>query len=258
MANKTALLQRICTELKQIMQTGSGRPELWRPLQDQIADHVLSALLDDTHPLSQDLADLRELAVGPEPSGNTKTFDQKYEQKRRFFTPTPGSIDKVQNRFWPLQLLLYTVANSSKRLRLVEVLQMSVLSIEQVVKQASTASVALWSPGQHAGYLIEAITHLNAPEPELALSADNRTLTYGRVIAKLSQQNGQFMRLLLEHTPEPIPMPKLTQAGICHAIQTKRRLVKCAAQHGIALNIAFVAGSFALLSWSLLPDTENG
>ena len=240
------------------MQTGSGRPELWRPLQDQIADHVLSALLDDTHPLSQDLADLRELAVGPEPSGNTKTFDQKYEQKRRFFTPTPGSIDKVQNRFWPLQLLLYTVANSSKRLRLVEVLQMSVLSIEQVVKQASTASVALWSPGQHAGYLIEAITHLNAPEPELALSADNRTLTYGRVIAKLSQQNGQFMRLLLEHTPEPIPMPKLTQAGICHAIQTKRRLVKCAAQHGIALNIAFVAGSFALLSWSLLPDTENG
>lgn len=248
MVTNASKLQRISTELRKLTPLHRYRAEQWQPLIKQISELLIEALRDDEHPLAQDLAELQALKIVPPPGHDPKRFAKTYNQDRRFFTPIPGSFSADQRRFWPLQLLLFTAATSSHRPHLVTPLSLSEDSIKAALTQAAVASVDLWGASQHARYLLEAVEYLKAPEPELELSADGRTLTYGSARAKLSPQDGRFVRLLLKYRPEPVPPGELIKAGIVHRAQTKKRLEKRTAGQGITLTFAFVAGSYALQS----------
>ena len=254
-----AILQRLCDELEDLAQGAPHDREQWRNCRERAANLALTVLRDEGHPLAQSLASLRANEVVIPPPDNTKKNVPAipYDQNRRFFTPQPGSAGAAQQQYWPLQLLLYTVATSTQGERLIDLLTLSKSEIESAVRKAHASSVEFWSFPQHARYLAQAIKALTAPAPDLILSPDYRTLSLGGTKAKLSAQHGRFMRLVLAHRPNPVPPSSFASARIAHPAKTKARLLASAARQGIQLTIAPGADSYTLVSWDLSPLPVN-
>ncbi len=248
MAANSATIHQFLHELKEL--SCGWHPQRWQQLREQIAGLLITVLHNDKNKLTRDLTDLKASAVKLRPRSILENPSTPFNQNRRFFTPVPGSVNFEFHRFWRLQLLLYTAAKSSNWLHLTELLQLSANDIKEAVAEAesmATTGIGLWSKAQHLEYLGKAVRLLEIYEQKLELSADFRVLTYGGHEAKLTHHQGQLMRLLLAHRPNPVPHNELKSAGVSNLAKAKERLVRQAARYSIALNVVPIAGTYALL-----------
>ncbi|MFW6028439.1 MAG: hypothetical protein ACOC9Q_02835 [bacterium] len=232
-------------------------------LRNRIARHVLAALRDEGHPLTEQVQQLEQLAKQlPEPvpdpdaeAGNegTKNKDKKGAPAKPrpwpdlLFTPRPGIGVIALRRFWPVQLLLNETAASGHSTALALLRGLGVEQVKEAFDRVNPHSVEYWSTTQYLDCLIEALNLLSAPV--LApTELDGRHLRYGEREVRLSPQEARTFQLLEAHTGQPVAYRTMRdEARVTDPRKVKCNLMKKAEEAGIPLNItAPVPGYYQL------------
>jgi hypothetical protein len=238
MSEASSKVQRLRMELRRSIDLDRPltEPQVLR-ISDRIAEMLLRALGDDDHPLARELAQLSEVILPDGP--------QKVPSERVLFLPYMGSDSRVR-RFWPLQLLLLTAAQSPKHAAaLAERLLMSPTWMRKTAKEA--AGFLYWSPLQYLGFLERAVQILDVPEtvPPIRLEGC-RVISFDGIKFRLGRNQCRLLRLLIDHLGAVITHQQIAGAGVCHAKQTKERLVKTFARQGVRLPIETVLKGYRL------------
>jgi hypothetical protein len=228
---------------------------------DRVADLVLQALFDEEHRLAEELKLLQarcELeregtlyreAERSEPNPTAKPR-RKGDPNRHLFMPHPGVSDPEASRYWRLQLLLQTAARSKLHgERVAERLGLSPAAMRSAADEAAASiSVSAWTTREHMTRLAEAVSSLEAPDPEVPFKLDGRQfVSSSGVKVQLSPQEATFLRLLAARPGHPVMRTTMRDAGIVNPVHVKNRLEDRLRDENITLHIASATGSYALL-----------
>ncbi|HEY8750139.1 MAG TPA: hypothetical protein VIM11_19300 [Tepidisphaeraceae bacterium] len=231
---------------------------------ESVAGLVLTALEDKTHPVSTDLLNLqafieeqrRLCATQNAPSQKQDKTNVASESglaplaeipsERNLFLPLPGTQMRQLQEFWPLQLLLYSTANSSRSETLAERLGLTHQKLRGAVEKAGAISVKFWGPLQYANYLAQALGSLEAEVAETVPRIEGRVLTYNGNGVRLSAQQAMLAKLLIDRAGQRVSFEKFVSAGVPHPARIKLTLVQKLAKVGIELNIQMATSSYTL------------
>jgi len=158
----TFQVQQLRSTLRKEIHSGGPARSQIKPRLKELARLVLRALNDNGHPLAEKFVELRQW-IGSHRNVPAKQQDHKTSspapQKKasppvlvlsdkHLFMPQPGNRSAQIRSFWPLQLLLYAVAQSSHRAELEQHVGLDEQRIILAVKEAIPTGIGLWSEHQ--------------------------------------------------------------------------------------------------------------
>ena len=261
MGQLSSRVQRLRDEIRHTVTVPPTQGDIER-IQDRVADLLLRALWDERHTVSEQLIVLQgrvELEregklyrVSPEPAGEAPgRVEPSNNPHRHLFMPHPGHGDSEGRRYWQLQLLLQSAARSKVHAsRLADHLGLSCESIQQAADAGAEFSVKMWSNIQYAQYLEEAIGALDSADPPLPFHLVERTVrgVNGNQF-KLSPQEAQFVKMLIEDLGKPVTVTELKRFGIPYPAKVKGGIVKKFRRAEIELPIQSSPGAYLMLEF---------
>ena len=248
-------VQRLRDELSLKLDDGSLNEQGLARLRERLGNLVIKALDDEVHPLAVQLRELRALIDLHRPKAAAGRRRKKRDSPpptgpmtaimtdAHFFMPHPG-ISLPVKRYWPLQLLLHEAACSSFREAVAFRLEIDPDKIGYCVKQAEKFSTDYWSWQQYGSFLDKALPHLDAPEPPLRLAGI--MLLYGGRGIRLSRQQAEFVRLLIERTGQWVTHDQFEARGIHNPAKIFYTLNQKTKAEEISLPIHSKAGAYML------------
>lgn len=97
----------------------------------------------------------------------------------------------------------------------------------QAADAAAQSSVGFWSPFQYTQFLEQAIGALDSIDPSLSFRLVGRMVQdVSGAKLKLSPQESQFLRLLIERLGKPVKTAELKSVGIVYPAKVKGGIVK--------------------------------
>jgi hypothetical protein len=255
MGTSNRRVERLIRELESIVNGGYFGGIDFAQLQERIGKLVIESLEDEQHPLLEHLHELRQtidlLCAERDVSSNrtdATAIPQAIASAPKnpamyLFMPQPG-ISLPIRKYWRLQLLLHITARSSHREALSDCLEIDPDAIASYVEKARKFSTDLWSPPQHMDYLLRAISLLDFPEPPLRL--EGKTLLSAGQRIRLSTQQVEFVKLLIENTGSWLKHEEFRRRGIPNPVKMLHSLNAKASLQQIALPIHSRAGAYLL------------
>lgn len=256
-------VQRIRATLRKEIQSGGPDHSKTQPIINQLVGLVLRALNDDEHPLAQNLVELRiwidsHRTVPAGPPGRkvssraprNRGFPPGLElSDKHLFLPDPGNGSPQLRRFWPLQLLLFGVARSSRRAELEQYVGLTEQKIVLAANEAFPHSVGLWSNYQFWVYVEQALEFVEYPDPPEPFRLDGQTLHSNRenLQVRLSARRATFLKLLLNSPNTPVPLTSFKTAGISNPKKLKLDLLRQLQNEGVEIIINGTKGAYMLV-----------
>lgn len=233
-------IQRLGNELERHATSAGLSQAEHASFRNRLARHVLSALNDDEHPFTQQVAALRRFvgdlaetsASGPQRSRPSEGGRPHHV----LFMPQPGSSDPLRRSFWPTQLLLAETAQAKTHYArtLADRLVLGPDVLKSAVQQAAQHSWLRWSSLDHLHYLVQALKQLDAP-PAQVIEIDGRELSQGGHTVRLSPQEARFLELLDDAAGSPVSHEALQKAGVTKPVKIKHNLMSKLDEAGIRL-----------------------
>lgn len=217
----------------------------------RVAQAVVAALRDESHPLSELLQQFRKFVNTSQlndaaPTAQTSSVSRRLTPELWYFSPTPGISSARFRTFWPLQfLLLYAAHALHTRSDLAAAIGLPPKILDDACKAWEDGTICIGrAPHEVAHRLITALNTLNVAESYVLRG---RTLSNGVETTRLSAKQTMFLDALISDIGRPVTVSQLRDKGIQDPTNLKYKLCVKLETNGMSdLNIESRDGSYLL------------